>query len=135
MPQNCHSRMFLAGIYNERAIWIPDKGIRVWQKRYVQKTNRTALINYEKIIIMFISILNLYFWNFYFHKNGKLSCCINSFHKDFWISEELEYIPLWLIAILPFLSKQYELVYQDLWQFFSSNIYFYIYSIFIGILS
>ncbi len=29
MPQNCHSHMFLAGIQDERATWIPDKGIRV----------------------------------------------------------------------------------------------------------
>ena len=29
MPESCHSRMFLAGIYNKRAIWIPDKEIRV----------------------------------------------------------------------------------------------------------
>ncbi len=29
MPQNYHSRMFLAGVEDEQATWIPDKGIRV----------------------------------------------------------------------------------------------------------
>ncbi len=44
MPQNCHSRMFLAGIQVEWATWIPDKRTRVWQKQNPQKPNLMLLI-------------------------------------------------------------------------------------------